>query len=265
MNALFDIRRVSFVFLSLLILAVLPGCFWEDDDDPAPVPTPDANPTGYYDLGTLSVDGAAITDNNLLAMISLASNNAGTIATLVYDGIMTITGNDFTADVTVYTNGENPVTSSMTGTITEGSQITNGTLTGTGVGSGSFDLMHSDTNSEAAVISRITTNINNTRWSGTLNGAGTPHTFEVDVNKNYISDGITDNDDTFEFCAIDGTIKPIDSTSLYSVNVTLFGCTIDAVELSYSGFAATTSLADTKLVYMATESTKTYSVGGEYD
>ncbi len=205
MNTFFEIRRIPLVLLSLLMLVLLPGCFWEDDD-PAPAPIPDANPTGYYDQGTLSVAGGTITDTNLLTMISgnrimmtsLASSNAGTDETLVYDGTMVVTKNDFTADMTVYKNGENSAAATMTGTITEGSQITNGTLTGTGVGSGTFSLTYSDTNSQAADISRIVTDSTNIKWVGSFNGS-TPslHTFKVDSDNNYIHVGSPANGITF--------------------------------------------------------------------
>ena len=106
----------------------------------------------------------------------------------------------------------------------------------------------------------------NPRWQGSFNGS-TPsqHTFEVDSANNYIHIGSPANGSTFLFCSIDGTITSIADTSLYSVAVTLSSCNDGIVHLNYTGFAATTNLADTKLVYMATESTKTYSVGGEYD
>jgi len=263
--------RTLFALITVSVALLMQGCFWESDD-PAPV-VPDADATGYYDTGTLSVDGGAVTDTNLLAMISgnrimmtsLASSNTGTAATLVYDGTMTITKNDFTAEVTVYTDGENPVTATMTGTITEGSQIKDGTLTGAGVGNGTFSLTYSDTNSQTAAISRIITGAN-PLWQGSFNGS-TPsqHTFEVDSANNYTHVDSPANGGIFEFCNINGTIAPIADTSLYSVDVTLSSCDITSVHLNYTGFAATTSLADTTLVYMATESTKTYSVGGEYD
>jgi len=71
---------------------------------------------------------------------------------LLYDGTITnISGNDFTAEFIIFTDGENPMTATARGTITEGSKI-EGTLIGSGAGSGTFSLLNG-TNNEAEDIS----------------------------------------------------------------------------------------------------------------
>ncbi|PCI10854.1 MAG: hypothetical protein COB71_12075 [Thiotrichales bacterium] len=99
------------MLLALAALA-LPGCF-HSDDDPAPAPpVVDADPSGYYSAGGAQNGVTDVTDlqamiaGERLIMISFANS-------LLYDGTITsISGNDFTADFTIYTDGENPVTTS---------------------------------------------------------------------------------------------------------------------------------------------------------
>ena len=155
----------------LLVLFALQGCF-HSDDDPAPAPVVDANPTGYYSgpNGPTSVsDGAggtialndlqAMVNGNRIMMMSAANG-------LLYDGTITsITENDFTADFKVYTDGENPIPATATGTITQSSSIT-GTLTGSGVGSGIFSLGYAISNNQAAAISRVENKLGHLTWGG---------------------------------------------------------------------------------------------------
>jgi len=121
-----------------------------------------ADHAGYYsNAGTASVDdglGGTLGINDLQAMVTgtriimLSMDKE-----LLYDGTITdITGDNFTADFTIYTAGENPVTATASGTITAGSSIT-GTLTGAGVGSGTFDLLYANTNNQVAALDLVWT------------------------------------------------------------------------------------------------------------
>ena len=82
---------------------------------------------------------------------------------LYYGTITNISGNDFTADFTVYTDGANPMAATASGTITEGSSIS-GTLTGSGMGSGTFSLLYANTNDQTAAMVRP--------WAGAGGGGG---------------------------------------------------------------------------------------------
>ncbi len=161
--------RLTPLLMILLVLFVLTmqGCGGGGGG-----PVVDADPAGYYtNTGTASVDNGAggttsiddlqaIVNGNRIMMMSTANE-------LLYDGAITnISGNDFTADFTIYTEGENPLTATASGMITQGSRIT-GTLTGSGVGSRTFSLLYATTNNEVADISRIK--------NGSIGGGGGCH------------------------------------------------------------------------------------------
>ncbi len=143
-------RMLAAMLLVLSALA-LTGCF-HNDDDPAPPPIVNADPTGYYintgttSGGTLNItDLQAMVNGNRIMMMSVTNE-------LLYDGTITsISGNDFTADFTIYTAGKDPIAATVSGMITTNSSIS-GTLTGTGVGSGTFDLLYATTNNQAAAM-----------------------------------------------------------------------------------------------------------------
>ncbi|MCF6258052.1 MAG: cadherin repeat domain-containing protein, partial [Gammaproteobacteria bacterium] len=122
----------------------------------------DADPVGYYiNTGTASVDDGmdgTIDINDLQAMVNGTRIIMLSAAhELLYDGTITSTnGNDFMADFTIYTSGENPVMATASGTITGGSSIT-GTLAGSGVGSGTFSLIYADTNNQTTALDLVWT------------------------------------------------------------------------------------------------------------
>jgi len=138
------------IFWVLFVLTV-PGC--SDGGSGT-----DADPTGYYpNIGTASVsdsrggiigvsDLQAMVSDNRIMMMSVANK-------LLYDGLITnISGNNFTADFTIYTDGENPIDTMASGTIIEGSKI-EGTLMGSGAGNGTFSLFVGAKNNEESDVS----------------------------------------------------------------------------------------------------------------
>jgi len=262
-------KRLAALPLILLVLTslVLQGCF-HDDDDPAPVvvPVPDATPAGYYtNTGTASVSdgaGGTLSITDLQAMVN--GNRIMMMSTteeLLYDGTITdISGNDFTADFTIYYRGEKPTesTATVTGQITEGSSIT-GTLIGSGVGSGTFSLLYASTNSEVAAISRIENGPGKTDWLGAIGFPGFEHEFAID-NAGVLLTTRNATGRVFDSCDFAGTITPIGGSSLYSVSVSLSGCNSGAAsegsaDGDYTGFASSRSQTnpDDRLVFAVSD------------
>lgn len=261
--------KQTMIFSGLAMVVLLQGCFHSDDNPPAPIP--DAVPTGYYNTGSLSVDGGAITDSSMQAMISgnrimMLSMTHG----LLYDGTMTITGNDFTADVTVYTNGKDPISATMTGTITEGSQITGGTLTGSGVGSGTFSLTYADSNNQLADVARVDNDGANASWAYDIYNVSAFSGLDFTVaqpttlsdNSNPPAEG------TFNACVIsNGSISPVSDTAIYSISLD-FGSCVDFPQVNtantgtYTGMSVSQTVADTTLVVAF--SNGTYAIIGEF-
>jgi len=251
------------LILLVLIALVLQGCFL-DDDDPAPVPVPDAMPTGYYDVtGTASLGGIpnitdlqAIVNGNSIMMMSVANE-------LLYDGTITsISGNDFTATFTIYDDGENPITATASGVITQGSSIT-GTLTGSGVGSGTFSLIYAISNNQVASLSRIE-NTTNATWGALVGGSTATAAFEfiIDAMGGMVDD-VNNVQGLFHPCqiALISTISPIADTNLYEINAELVGCANTNVSTNYTGLATTRtqSNADDTLVFMMTSGAYSFS------
>ncbi len=267
MNALFDIRRVSFVFLSLLMLAVLPGCFWESDDPaPAPVPTPDANPTGYYGNGTISEitaasDFQALIYNNRIILFSWSKE-------LTYDGDITITENNYTATVKVYKEGVKVTdAATITGTITEGSTI-EGKITGTtgDLYNGTLLIDYADNNGDSAMISKVKA----LSVSGSPLGIFTELLNSVDIS---VDDAGTITHFTASATSYlasckssSGTIKEIPGTNLYHFTIVFLGCTDnEAVNGTYTGLGTTKTdtFADDRFVVGFTNGS--YSVIGDFE
>jgi hypothetical protein len=261
------LARLPMMLLALFVV-VLQGC----SDDPAPVVPPVVNavPTGYYDVtGTASVSdgaGGTIALNDLQAMVNgdrimmMSAANG-----LLYDGTITsISENDFTATFMIYTDGENPITATATGTITQGSSIT-GTLTGSGVGSGIFSLSYAMSNNQAAAISRVENRLGHLTWGGDLVGNGA-FTYDFSINNLGV---LTHAGDTgngiFATCQINGSVSPISGTSLYEVSVSLSVCANPLVNgTTYTGLATSRSdsTVDDTLVLGVTNGT--YSPFGDF-
>jgi len=232
----------------------------------------DANPMGYYtNTGTASVsDGASGTldINDLQAMVNgnrimmMSVDNK-----LLYKGTITdITGNNFTADFEIYTSGKDMMNATASGIITMGSSIT-GTLTGTGVGSGTFSLLYDETaSSTVADLARIE-NVEgvNTTWMALLDNAIFEQEFIID-NQGGITHKFSGSPGVFSSCDFNGTITPIVGSSLYEVAVTLTGCSQvgGVANGTYIGLATSRTDANTDdvLVFMVTNGT--YSPSADF-
>ena len=221
---------------------------------------------GYYtNTGTASVSdgmGGTIEITNLQAMVSgnriimmSVMNTPTETKGLLYDGMITRTSdNDFTADFTIYTDGENPMSATASGTITEGAKI-EGELVGSGVGGGTFSLLYASTNDQAAAVASA--------WLG--GGGGF---FEIGFT---ITDtGSLDHDESagitpFKLCKMNGTVTPVSGTRLYSVSVELTNCDDPLVEGAYTGLTTTRdgTAANNLLVYSV--SNGAYTVSGEFN
>ncbi len=228
-----------------------------------------ADPTGYYNnTGFANVEdgtGGPIMINDLQAMVS--GNRIMMMSTankLLYDGTITgISGNNFTADFTIYTDGENPINATGSGTISEESKI-EGTLTGNGVGKGAFTLTYAQaTEQQAADLGRIEERL----WDGDL-AVGPDYAFNINAQgllTHRFAAGL--NVPVFDGCEINGTVIPISGSSLYEVTATLVNCDNSDVDTSvtniYTGFAVsrTNSVVDDTLVLGL--SSGVYSPNGE--
>ncbi len=203
-----------------------------------------ANPAGYYDIsGTASVDdgsGGMLTITDLQGLVNSTRFIAISDANgLVYDGTITdINANDFTATVSVFQNGALITTASVTGMITVGAKIT-GTLTGSGLGSGTFELIYALSNNTVATLSRVQNSDIEEGWFDRVGGGmAIGLAFAVD-DLGSIRHGFTATDGVFNQCIVDsGTILPVLDTSLYILNLTLSSCNNAAVNGDYSGLAS---------------------------
>ncbi len=244
------------MMLLVLFALALQGC----GDGVRILPPSDADPAGYYiNTGTASVDDGAggtisitdlqaMVDGNRIMMLSVAHE-------LLYDGIITsITGNSFEADFTIYTGGKNPLSATVSGTITTGSSIT-GTLTGSGVGSGQFTLLYATTNDQAAAMTSA--------WRGS-GGGFDEFGFTIDGAGKLVHDKTSDVL-PFDTCKMNGTVTPVSGTRLYRVGVNLTDCDDFDVNGSYTGLTTTRdeSVTNDRLVYAV--SNGAYTLSGEFN
>jgi hypothetical protein len=251
MNRLSSGLRLVGMLWVLMAGALLQGCGGGSSSSPPP-----ADPTGYYDVtGTASVgDGSGgtltITDMEAMAtkdritMISAANN-------LLYDiTINSISGDNFTGDVTVFTNGQNSVKATVKGTITSGSSIT-GTLTGSGVGMGNFTLNYSSQNTPLSGYYA---------W-GAANIDGAPYAIGTDFDANKLYNLIIAASGYFKDCTMNGSITAIGNSGLYKLDVAISGCTSDiAFNGTFSGFASVQDASAKVFAFAITKSDKTRSV-----
>ena len=262
------LHRTRTLAVSILIGLFVMSCGGGGGDGGGTTPT--ADPTGYYDnRGTASVlAGAgntqvAITDlqgiihNNRLMMLSATQD-------LSYDGSITISGNSYSGTLNVYFEGTHQGTAPVTGTISQGSSIS-GALTGTGAGSGSFQLLYAASNSEIAALTRVE-DMAFPVWGGPIGGS-TSGAYEFGVNsagaifhETKVGSGV------FAYCDMSGTISPIASTNLYTVNVTLSSNLCDPAVLTagYTGLATTVSRGATDNILVMIATNGSYSVASEF-
>ncbi len=264
------IRLTPFLMILLVLSALmLQGCGGGGGGGGGGGVTPDANPAGYYiNTGTASVgDGGSgtIDISDLQAMVhGTRIMMMSAVNGLLYDGTITdITGNAFTADFTIYTDGENPVPATASGTVTAGSKI-EGTLIGSGAGNGTFSLLYATTNNEVAAIARIENgqNISGVRvtWGAVIGGGSIDYEFIVEAAGDIVSDAANVNG-LFHACLIGvgSTISPIVDTNLYAVSAELVGCFHPTVSMDYTGLATIQTVADDTLVFMMTSGTYSFS------
>jgi len=259
------------LILLVLITLVLQGCFHDDDDPaPVPVPVPDATPAGYYtNTGTATVsDGGsstisigdlqAIVHGSQIMMMSVANE-------LLYDGtIISIDGNDYTAEFTIYKDGISVTSATVAGQITTGASIT-GTLTGSGFGSGEFSLLYATTNNEIASIARIEQTLPAT-WAARIGGPGATvdYEFTVDAAGDLVADVVLVNG-LFDSCEFDplflSTVSPLVGTNFYETAFSMTCPGAVAHEGEYAGIATTRSdsTTDDTLVLMMTSGTHSFS------
>ncbi|MBL1261929.1 MAG: hypothetical protein COB33_015580 [Thiotrichaceae bacterium] len=258
------------LILLVLMVLVLQGC----SSDNAPVvpvePIPDANPVGYYiDDGTATVsdggsstisigDFQAIVYGNRIMMMSVEKE-------LLYDGTITsIDGNDYTAEFTIYKDGINVTTATVTGQITTGASVT-GTLSGSGFGDGEFSLLYGTNNDEVASLDRIENTTNDT-WGAMIGGNATidEYEFEIDAVGSVVDDANTTLG-VFHACQIIGASTPIVDANFYEFTFDLRTCADgDVTADNYSGLATIRSDAgpDNTLVLMMNNGT--YSFSGDF-
>lgn len=225
------------IMVLLLGLSILGGCSSDDKDEAVKT-----DPTGYY-TGSADVKDVVNDDLHIGDLQAMVNGKRfmfmSVVNTLLYDGTITnITGNDFTADVTVYKDGMAASTSNVTGTITEGSQMT-GTIAGMDAFNGTFTLVFEQSNSEASALSKVD-NAPDEYWRGGI-GPTTYQFFGIEndgvvVNYDESSDGV------FSGCTITtgSSITPIANSRLYSVTLVFISpCPNDSPD--YTGLATTRS------------------------
>ncbi len=216
-----------------------------------------ADPKGYYTGSATVKDPDNINIDLVLSDLKvLVSGNRMTMMSIngviYYDAqITSIEGNDFTADVTIYLDMDQnitlaPVSSTMSGTITEGSRI-EGTIAGTGAATGVFSVDYdsmSVTTADSADIAYKWNGYFNNRINATL-------TFTLDTSGSVSMDFVDQVAfGIFEDCHISGSVLPIASQGLFAVNFEMADCDQDAYKGNYTGFAIPASLENDTLILM---------------
>lgn len=258
------IARFSVFSSALIIAMLLVACGGSSSDTaivPVPVPVPVPTAIGYYtggasvleedDLTTLTIeDLQGIFDGTNFKFMSVAKD-------LLYDGKVTSrTGDDFTADVTIYKFGANPYSATVSGTITDGSQFT-GTFSGTKAGNGTFTLIYALSNSETADISRITKTFSDSAL-GFFSAVGSGIALSINSSGNILPVASGQENSIFQDCSIalgtNSKITPIVSSNIYSISVELELCKNSNRDGVYTGLATTkiNTNADDTLVLIVT-------------
>jgi len=199
---------------------------------------PNADPAGYY-TGTASVkqnDNTTpfeITD--LQVMVNGTSIMAMSVSNVIlYDiTVGDINGSSYTGAVTVYKDGILFTTTTVSGTITEGTGLT-GTFVGSDIVNGSFTVAY-DTRVNATDASLAI--IGSTSYRGGYNASTVDLRIDIDATGNVVSSFASTDAVKFEDCNIVAvsTYSPVPNQNLYIVNFTFSGCTDGAVNGSYTG------------------------------
>ena len=239
-------------------------------DPTPPTNVPNAVPTGYYNnIDTTTTTGSATvfedddtTPRALDDLQGMIHNGRFVLMSfqsrLAYNGDITVNGNNYSGSVTVYRNGTAITTATVNGTIAQGSTIT-GTLGGTGAGRGSFVLVYSPKNTEAAALS-----IAGRFWSRPIGGSSTSFAFSVDPTTGNMTTSATTTNGVFQSCAFGAgsTMAPISGQHLYTVSLTLTGCNNSLLNGAYTGLATTRAAQDDALPFVVTNGT--YSLHTEF-
>jgi len=266
------LARLPMMLLALFVV-VLQGC---SSDDPAPVAPPvippvvNADPTGYYiNSGFVDVKAGDNTTQRLvtdvqgmvhdgqLLMLSETEN-------LTYVGTFSVNENDISGTVTVYeadvmTQANVP----LSGMITQGTRIT-GTLGGTGVANGTFQLDYAADNGpvDMSMVARLLS------WEPvTGSPPDLPFLSVSDVALPVQNIGSASSmGGIFTSCDYLGRIEPIAATHLYTVSVTAANCMNGDILAtpSYTGLVSVRSdvNANDRLILVLTNGA--YDFSGEY-
>lgn len=267
--------HVSLVVLLMMgSITALTGCGGGGSKSPPPVVN--ADPTGYYsNTGSITVmnnaatpaaitipDAQALIANNRLILLSASQQ-------LAYDGAISVSGNHFTGNVTIYYQGTRVSSAPVSGDIAQGTGITNGVLGGSDPwGKGSFTLNYVAADNTAASLATV--NRTATDWIGPV-GNSSPANFTYTIDAQNIginlsiSNGLTGG--VFKGCGVVGRIDPISGTHLYSVNVNLSnlaGCsTAITASPNFTGMASTRLQGSTPLMVFSLTN-GSYSLDGEF-
>ena len=227
-----------------------------------------ADPKGYYTGSAAITDPSdGVTDIVLNDLKVMVSGNRmmmmSLTGALLYDAqITSISGESYTADATTYIKMDespdqvfiaDPIQTSITGTIVEGSRI-EGTITGSvGAATGTFTA---DYNSMSDTIAD-STDIANT-WSGYINNRNNAiFKFSVD-GSGLVTVGVFDFPDSGVLidCSITSTYNnsmlPVSSEAVFSIDLDLVNCENVSIDGTYTGFAIPKSLANDTLVFQMT-------------
>ena len=151
-----------FVFISLLSISLLSACGGGGSD-----PVVNESPSGLYTNGTGKLNGIDASDITAIVNESHIMIFSMTAKVLIDGTISTITGNEYSANVNIYTNGLlSQPNVSVTGLVTNASQIS-GTLNGTGAGSGNYSIVFSLEYNNSAVMTNIVAD-NLSTWKGLI-------------------------------------------------------------------------------------------------
>lgn len=260
------IRAFGILFV-LTGTMLLQGCGGGGGGGGATTTPPSANPSGYYDLNgsaTVNLIGSTTQTQAITNLEAIVHNNRILMFSAdgyeLYDiSINSIEGNNFSGSANVFfMAGAQRTTSTVSGTITEGSKIT-GTLTGSGFGNGTFSL---NFNNQMGVIPGTPSN-----WALPVGLSSTDYVFATD-GAGSMTTTTTVTDGNFAGCTIDiassNTITDIGSSKLYNVTLTFTGCSDLAYNGTYTGLAAVQDALATALALAIVNSDGSHIVCGSF-
>lgn len=231
-----------FLLLFSLILATLVGCGGGGSSNSGPLPDQDAS--GLFKDGTAELDGGAVMLDDLRGFVHQDRVIVfSAVGYLLIDGVIdSISSDNYTATVDIYEVGVKTQTGvSVSGNVMTQSSIS-GTLSGSGIASGTFNLTFDPLYSRGATDDRIGTSVNPLEFGGdfynTMIGA-TTNNFESNTAPFY--DYVSRIPGPIR-CLSDGAYTISNSRiNIYSLVETLqqidLGCTMSETS-DYTGFAA---------------------------